>query len=190
MAINLIKLRLKDMYGLEAPKDYKVIGEPEDLSAAEELAHYNRFQFQWWATSLIEARPYGDKKRGADTGIDGLMFFMDGKEDVKKVIVSVKSGKVSVKDIRDLCHVIDREDAVIGIFVTLEPPTKPMVKEAMAKGFYKSTITGKNYPKIQILTVKDMLDGKKPNVPEYYALPGFKKAQAQKTETKSEKLNF
>ena len=99
---------------------------------------------------------------------------MDEKDKVKSGIVQVKSGKVSVKDIRDLGHVIDREKANIGIFITLEMPTPPMKKEAIGKGFYKSPI-GKNYPRIQIFTLKEILEGIKPKLP--LKLDSFKKAK-------------
>lgn len=164
------------MYGLEPKKDYKIIGEPEDLAGAKELALQNRYQFQWWALSLIDIRPYGDKKKGADTGIDGISYFMEGKDEYKKVIAQVKSGNVSVKDIRDFCHVLDRENAEIGIFVTLKQPTKPMTTEAVSKGFYKSPdYDDKNFPRIQILTIEEILNGAKPNIP--FLLPSYKKAE-------------
>jgi site-specific DNA-methyltransferase (adenine-specific) len=162
LAINLIKLRMNDMFNIKPKKDYIVIGEPEDIDGAMELASQNRYQFQWWSISLIEhARPYQDKKKGSDTGIDGIVYF----EGDKKAIIQVKSGHVSVKDIRDLGHVIDREKAEIGIFITLEEPTAPMKKEALQKGFYKSKFFKKDYLKIQILTIKKLLDGKKPDIP-------------------------
>ncbi|MEN3029007.1 MAG: DNA methyltransferase [Aquificaceae bacterium] len=101
LAINLIKWRLKNAFGISAGKDYRVIGEPVDLSGARELAFQDRFQFQWWAMSLVDARPYADKKRGADKGIDGLVYFYMDKDKLGKAIVQVKSGKVSVKDIRE-----------------------------------------------------------------------------------------
>lgn len=176
LAINLIKMRLKDMFILEPKIDYKVMGEPEDLTGAKELAVQNRYQFQWWALSLIEgARPYGNKKKGTDKGIDGYVYFQDEKEKVKRGIVQVKSGHVSVKDIRDLEGVIDREKAEIGIFITLENPTKDMVKEAITKGFYHSESWGKDYRRIQILTIEELLSGKKPEMP--YAPPVYKQAE-------------
>ncbi|MBL7191723.1 restriction endonuclease [bacterium] len=177
LAINLIKWRLKNTFELEPKRDYDVIGEPEDLAGAKELASQDRFQFQWWALSMIDARPYGDKKKGADTGIDGFIYFMDRKNEYKKVIVQVKSGKTQVGDIRDLCHVIDREDAVIGLFVTLENPTQPMIEEAAAKGFYKSNITKKDYPKIQILTIDNIFKGKKPGLPQQFCISPYEKAE-------------
>jgi len=166
LAINLIKFRLKDMFEIEPKTDYIVIGEPEDLAGAKELASQNRYQFQWWALSLINARPRGgEKKKGADTGIDGYRYFSDEKNKFKKAIVSVKSGKTSVKDIRDLGHVIDREQSEIGIFITLEEPTEPMRKEAVIKGYYKSTTFNRDYPRIQIFTIEDLLGGKQPYMP-------------------------
>lgn len=164
LAINLIKLRLQDSYGLQPKKDYEVIGEPEDLTGAIELASQNRYQFQWWALSLIQARPHQDKKKGSDAGIDGLVYFEDEKDKIRKAIVQVKSGHVSVTQIRDLGHVMDREGAEIGIFITLENPTKPMLAEAVQKGFYKS-VAGVQYPKIQIKTIEELLRDNRLNIP-------------------------
>lgn len=174
LAINLVKLRMFNQFGLVAGKDYQVVGEPADLASARELAKQDRYQFQWWVTSLLPAHPYGEKKKGADTGIDGIIYFSDEKDKHKKVIVQVKSGAVGVKDIRDLSGVMQRENAEIGILVTLEQPTKPMRDEAFAKGVYRSALSGAKYQRIQILTVEELLSGKKPNLPT--SLPPFKRA--------------
>jgi site-specific DNA-methyltransferase (adenine-specific) len=175
LAVNIIKWRLKSVFGLEPKKDYQIIGEPEDFSGAKELALQNRYQFQWWALSLINARPYADKKKGADTGIDGYIYFMKEKDKVGKVIVQVKSGNTSVKDIRDLGHVLEREKAEIAIFISLNEVTEPMKKEAVTKGFYKSQILKKDYPRIQILTLAEIFGGKQANIP--YQLNPYKKAE-------------
>ncbi|MFQ6009443.1 MAG: DNA methyltransferase, partial [Candidatus Zixiibacteriota bacterium] len=175
LAINLIKLRLKDSFGLQPKKDYLIIGEPEDLAGARELASQNRYQFQWWASSLIDAKPYRDKKKGADTGIDAIIYFHDDKDKIGRAIVQVKSGKVSVKDIRDLGHVIDREDAQIGVLITLEKPTRDMRKEAAGKRYYESKTFKGRFPRIQILTIEELLSGKKPSMPP--SLSVYKNAQ-------------
>ncbi|MBU1627106.1 restriction endonuclease [bacterium] len=172
LAIALIKKRLKDMYDLEPKKGYDVIGEPEDLNSAKELALQNRYQFQWWALSLINAQPYQDKKKGADTGIDGLIYFIEEGGETKKAIIQVKSGHVGASLIRDFCHVVDREKAVMGIFISLEEPTSKMKEEAIITGFYD--YKRMKFPKIQIITIKDLLDGKLPDMPLSYA--GFKQA--------------
>lgn len=163
LAINLIKSRLKSKF--KEHSDFTVVGEPEDLAGAKDLAKLNRYQFQWWALSLIEAKPYGDKKKGKDTGIDGYIYLNEGPDSTKKGIVQVKSGAVGVKDIRDLGHTISREKAVIGIFITLEAPTRDMAKEATTKGFYTYPFNGQKYPTIQIITIEDLLKGNKPNIP-------------------------
>jgi len=169
LAIGVMKWRLSKMF---PTIKYKVIGEPEDLEGAKELARQNKYEFQWWAVSKIGGQPYGDKKKGADTGIDGYLYFTDyttDKEKVKKAIISVKAGgQVHSSMIRDLGHVIDREKADFGIFITLEKPTEPMVKESATKGFYMAQ-SGHNYPRIQILTVDDIMKGKKPNIPMWVA---------------------
>ncbi len=188
LAVNLIKWRLKDMYGLDPKTDYNVIGEPEDIAGARELASQNRYQFQWWALSLINARPFGDKKKGADKGIDGTLYFSDEKDKFKKAVVSVKSGKVQVKDIRDLGHVMDREQAEIGVFITLEKPTRDMIKESAGKGFYRSVAFNKDYPKIQIFTIDDLLSGKKPDTP--MQIFAFRQAQRYKPEKQNGELEF
>src|SRR3989344_553543 len=164
LSINLMKHRLKDEYGLEQNKDYKVIGEPKDLQGAIELAKKpDRYDFQYWALSLVDARPYADKKKGADTGIDGYIYFIDSEkpDEFQKAIVQVKSGSVQVKDIRELQSVIEREKALIGVFITLESPTRPMLEESARAGLFK-----KGIPKIQILTVKEILENNaRPNIP-------------------------
>jgi site-specific DNA-methyltransferase (adenine-specific) len=171
LSIALQKYRLKDMFGLIEKKDYDVIGEPEDLPAAKQLAHDDRYQFQWWALSLIKARPVGDAggkqgKKGADKGIDGIITFIDEADNkVKRVIVQVKSGHVKSGDIRDLRGVIERESAAIAVFVTLENPTRDMQTEAASTGFYHSPGWNQDYPKLQILTVVDLFNGVEVKMP-------------------------
>lgn len=158
LAISLIENRLKTAF---PDIQFDVQGTPKDLDGARDLAERDKYQFQWWACSLVNAQPYQGKKKGADSGIDGLIFFQDEKNKPKKIVVSVKGGNhVSVAMIRDLAHVVEREEAAIGLFVTLAEPTKPMRKEATECGFYKSEAYGnKTFPKIQILTVADLLTG-------------------------------
>ena len=163
LAISVLKYRLGK---LNIEKDsINVVGVPEDLSGARELAERDKYEFQYWSIDKIGGQPYGDKKKGADTGIDGYLYFMDEKDTVKRAIISVKGGKaIHVGMVRDLGHVIDRENVNIGILITLEQPTKPMVTEAILKDYYKSPL-GVDYPRIQILTIEDILNGKKPNIP-------------------------
>ncbi|MCX8517875.1 MAG: DNA methyltransferase, partial [Rhodoferax sp.] len=157
LAISLIEKRLKDAFKGIA---FDVHGVPRDIDGARELAGRDKYQFQWWACSLVNAQPYQGKKKGADGGIDGLIFFQDEAKGHKKIVVSVKGGSsVDVAMVRDLAHVVLREKADIGLFLTLTPPTKPMVTEAVKVGYYTSPGTGNAFPKVQILTIAGLLNG-------------------------------
>ena len=161
LAVALMKNRLKTGYGLVPGKDYSVVGEPVDVGSARALAEQDRFQFQYWAMSLLEALPKGDEKKGADRGIDGVVHFVDGpKREMQKAIVQVKSGKVSSPHIRDLKGTMEREKAALGLFITLGKPTREMGKEAVSAGFYHSELWQRDYPKVQIRTVGELLAGK------------------------------
>jgi len=174
LSINLIKHRLTRF---EPLPNYEVIGEPASASGAAALAQQDPFQFQFWALGLIGARPMGGtKKKGADKGIDGVRYFVDemkGKKPVTKtMLVQVKSGKVGSKYIRDFVGTVTREKAHLGVFVTLKEPTKPMRTEAASAGTYTSPWDNQAYPKIQILTIDQLLaDPHRPN-PGCLQIPG------------------
>jgi site-specific DNA-methyltransferase (adenine-specific) len=160
LAIGLIKSRLRDAFGDPVAATYKVIGEPTTVKDAEELASNDHYQFQWWALGLVGARR-DDEKKGADKGIDGRLYFHDEKAGkTKQVIISVKSGKLKATDVRDLRAVIDREEAEIGVLISMESPTKPMRTEAATAGFYTAPFSGTKHPRLQLLTVEELLAGK------------------------------
>ncbi len=162
LAINVIKKRLKERYpGVK----FDIIGEPRDLEGARELAGQDRYQFQWWVCSLIAAAPYENKKKGADTGIDCVTFNpVKGTAKTYYGIVQVKSGNVNSSQIRDFKGTIEREKADYGIFLTLEDPTEPMKKEAVVAGHFR-TEWNASIPKVQILTIKELLEEHGPEYP-------------------------
>jgi site-specific DNA-methyltransferase (adenine-specific) len=180
LAINLIKNRLQDTFGPElAP--YEVIGEPADAKSAEALALQNRHQFEWWALSMVGAYPARDQKKGADRGIDGVIVFGEGQGKYQKMLVSVKSGHVNVAMIRDLKGVLKREEAALGAFITLKPPTRPMHEETAAAGFYvPENFPEHHFPRLQILTVAELFAGKKLGYPHWWSEETFKKAARQR----------
>ncbi len=182
LAIAMHKSRLKTAFGLEPKRDYQVIGEPEDLSGAQQLASEDRYQFQWWALSLIEAQPLGgnstDKtgKKGSDKGIDGVINFLDDRKGgMKRALVQVKSGHVNSAHIRDLKGTLERESAQIGVFITLETPTRDMTTEAITAGSYHSEIWNKDFPRLQILSIEELLNGVEVKLPPSSS-GAFKKA--------------
>ena len=174
LSVSLLKYRLESMFGLLPKRDYAVIGEPVTLASARQLAQDDPYQFQFWALSLVQARPLGGQegsrtgKRGADRGIDGVITFLDGSIDApRRAIIQVKSGRVQPGFIRDLAGTVQREKAAIGVFITLEPPTREMTAEAASAGFYESANWGA-FPRLQILTIQDLLDGKTVQMPQPY----------------------
>ena len=200
LSIALQKYRLQDMFALRSGLDYEVIGEPATVDAARELAtdsaNEGRYQFEWWALSLVRAKPVGGQsgsrkgKKGADAGIDGVINFFDedarGKKQPQTVVVQVKSGKVQAGDIRDLKGTIEREGAAIGVFITLEQPTQPMIKEALAAGVYESPRWGKSFRRVQILTIGDLFAGAGVDMPPQYG--SHQRAERWRPEGKQREL--
>jgi len=195
LSISLQKYRLKNAFDLEAGRDYRVIGEPEDPGSARHLFRQDPYQFQWWALSLIGAKPLtpgpspsgrGGKK-GADKGIDGVITFIEDKGKPARIMVQVKGGHVKSGDVRDLRGVLDREAAALGLFLTLEPPTREMLTEAVSAGFYESPLWQQTYPRLQILTIEDLLNGKRPEMPPTGANVTFQKAERVRREEGEQK---
>jgi site-specific DNA-methyltransferase (adenine-specific) len=177
LAITLIKNRFHDTFGPELGP-YEVIGEPADLPSAQVLAEVNRHQFEYWALGLVDARPGQDKKKGADSGVDGIINFQDDNSGIyKKVVLQVKSGHVAAAQVRDLKGVMEREKAPIAALLTLKPPSRPMKEEAAAAGFYEPVhFPGHRYPRLQILTIAELLAGRTLEYPRFAPSGTFKKA--------------
>jgi len=186
LAITLMKKRLLDAFGTEAK--FNVMGEPTSLPDAAALAESDPYQFQWWALGLVGARPV-EQKKGADKGIDGKIVFQgDAPGIFESVEISVKAGHVTANHVRDLRGVVERDKAAIGILISMEDPTKPMQTEAVTAGFYESKTWGRQYPKVQLLTIADLLSGKKIEMPPVRQVGAtFKKAE-RFTRDKSEQL--
>ncbi|HYF35386.1 MAG TPA: DNA methyltransferase, partial [Prosthecobacter sp.] len=172
LAVSLIEKRLKKAFPYLEPvtpgtkkaaqiaaNSFEVIGVPRDFDAARDLATRDPHLFQLWACTLVGAQPYRGGKRGADKGIDGLIFPEVGGK-TEKIIVSVKAGEnIGAAMVRDLRGTMEREKAAIGLFITLTNPTRDMVKEAAAAGFYEPPrkFGDRTFPRLQILTVAGLL---------------------------------
>lgn len=180
LAVALIKSRLTSAFAGSA--QFEIKGEPTSLPDAKALAEQDPYQFQWWALGLVNARPT-EQKKGADRGIDGRLFFHDewaaGGGAAKQIILSVKAGHTNVAHLRDLRGVLEREGSPIGVLITLEEPTRAMRQEAASAGFYHSPWTEEDYPRLQVLTVAELLDGRKIAAPPSHS-PQFKPAPRAK----------
>ena len=182
LAITLMRHRLEDTFGAEL-SPYEVIGDPQDLPGAQALFDQDPYQFEWGALGLVEARPAGGKKKGADKGVDGYIYFFDDDSgQAKKIVVQVKGGGVGSPQVSELKGTMDAEKAEIGAFITLREPTRPMREAAATAGFYDPPGLLPPVPKLQILTIEELLAGRKLDYPKV-EVATFKKAPRQ-TKTK------
>jgi DNA modification methylase len=178
LAISLIEKRLRDAFGKRCK--YEVHGTPKDFGAARNLATRDKYQFQYWAVSLVNAQPSQGKKKGADGGIDGLKFFHDvDTAGPRKIVVSVKGGALKADDVRALMAVREREAAEIALLLSLETPTKGMIADATSAGFYTSA-AGQQFPRVQLLTIEGLLTGaQRAEHPDHQPDLNFKRAKAE-----------
>ena len=166
LAVALMKSRLKTAFNLDPGADYAVVGEPRDVGSARALWEQDPYQFQFWAVSLLKAQPQAEQRRGADQGIDGIIYFVDGpRRTPQKVVIQVKGGRMSSPQIRDLKGVVEREKAALGLFISLDEPTRDMRAEEASGGFYQSDVWQRDFPKIQLRTITDLLAGRNFDLP-------------------------
>jgi site-specific DNA-methyltransferase (adenine-specific) len=183
LAMTLMRHRLQNAFGPNL-SPYVVEGVPKDVDSAQLLAMQDRYKFEWWALGLVDARPAHDKRKGGDTGFDGVIYFFDDESGIaKKIVVQVKSGSVAVNQIRDLKAVRDREKAGIAAFITLQEPTAGMKAEAASAGFYEPEhFPGQRVPRVQILTIAELLEGTQVLYPRVAPGETFARAPRQKKE--------
>ena len=177
LAITLVRHRLHDSFG-DALRPYEIVGQPTDSRSAAALAEQDRYQFEWWALGLVDARPANDRRRGADAGVDGYInFFDDNSGKPKRIIAQVKSGHVNRGMIATLKGDMEREKADLGVFITLQPPTEPMRQEALSAGIYTPEVfPDQQHPRVQILTIDDLLAGATVSYPRGGAPATFRQA--------------
>ena len=162
IAIDLIQRRLASQYGNDA--SYRVDGIPTDIEGAQALFNANPFDFERWAVSLVDATP--NEKQVGDRGVDGRVRFHADERRIGKVIVSVKGGEaINPAMLRDLVGTVETERAEMGILLTMTEPTPGIVQAAARAGLYSSALTGRSFPKIQVLTIQQLLAGVTPQMP-------------------------
>ena len=186
LAVSLIEKRMRAAFPGVA---FTVEGTPKDLASAEDLARRDKYQFQWWAVSVIDAMPYGGRRKGADGGIDGIIYFRPDGRRTERALVSVKGGdSVGVSMIRDLHSAMEREKAPIGIFLTRAPATAAMEREAAAVGRYHAEATGKSYARLQIITLAELFRGRRPDIPLVDPAAAFRRAAREDSGTQARLL--
>lgn len=190
LAVDLIEKRLRHTYGDKITKTFETVGIPRDVGAARRLFETSPFDFERWAVSMVDGQP--NEKQVGDKGVDGVIRFpTDGKGGTGRVVVSVKGGKqLGPQMVRDLGGTVSSQRAEGGVLITLETPTRGMIEEANRSGLFTVERHGKSFPKVQIITVPDLLAGKRPNLPPALppALPPYVPAQRRKAEVQEEAL--
>ena len=163
LAIGLIGQRMRDAFpGITINE----VGVPSDLPGAQALAAHDPYQFQFWAVHQLGGAPVaGENKKGADSGIDGIIPFIEGATERRRVMISVKAGNLQPAFVRELKGVLEREREPIGVLITLREPTNAMRVEAVSAGSYHSDFWNRDYPRIQLITASDILAGKRIDMP-------------------------
>ena len=185
LAVALMRSRLTTTFPGDFPDDVPVDGEPADEAAALALAERDKYQFQFWAVGKLGGTSRGgENRKGRDRGIDGVIAFpeMDPKQpkptpDYKQVIISVKGGATGPAHVRELAGTVERENAAIGVLVVTQPPTREMVREAASAGLYRSIWDGTPYPKLQILTAGEVVQGDRVKMPSLRGIPQYTPAK-------------
>ena len=186
LAISLIERRLREAFpGIK----FETVGVPRDIGGARALAEKDKHEFQKWAITLIpDAQPWKGGKKGADTGIDGIVYLRTGKNQSHRGIIEVKGGEtVGVDVVHKLKSVIERERALVGLLITLNSPSKAAEKEAVAAGFAEVDMgTGTaRFRRLQILTIEQLMTGARPELPMVDST-AFRRAKREETDTQSE----
>ena len=162
LAVQLIQTVLRERYELTEGKDYEVSGIPVSVEQAEALFKQNPFHFQDWIVERAGGFP--SSRKTADRGIDGWMYFELHDKELKEMVLSVKGGHIRPTDIRDLRGVLEREpDAELAGFLSMRTPTPGMRREAAEAGVY--SYMDRDYDRIQMLTVEQVLDGQEFKAP-------------------------
>ncbi|CAN5585322.1 site-specific DNA-methyltransferase [soil metagenome] len=169
ISIDLVRTRLENEFGPDIVSAYTISGIPHDLDAARALFQRSPFEFERWAVSLIGGTP--NERQVGDRGIDGISRFpIDGKGGVGRIAISVKGGRlINPGMVRDLIGSLDHHEADMGIVVTLETPTRGMLEAERTSGTYTHPLTERDYPRVQIVTVSDLLEKKRPAMPGTFA---------------------
>jgi DNA modification methylase len=164
LAVDLIDARLRHTYTEAIRKEYEILGIPKDIAGARVLFERSPFEFERWCVMLVDGQP--NEKQVGDRGVDGVIRIpIDAKGNSHRVLVSVKGGAINPAQVRDLIGTVESQKAAMGLFVSMRPPTQAMVEAANHSGIYKYPINGNTHPRVQIITVEDLLRGVRPLLP-------------------------
>ena len=162
-SIGLILKRLAGPNNDLPPADVVVDGIPQDIESARALANRDddrvRKEFEKWAVlTYTNNRAVINEKKGADKGIDGVVYFATGPGKTERMVIQVKSGGANRGTIATLKGDMQRERAELATLITMDEPTKPMVSEAKSVGVYEHALMGRCYDRVRIVTVREIIE--------------------------------
>ncbi len=164
IAIHAIKrvsaIRLKERCGLLQGQDYELTGIPRSLEGAEELWQRDTSQFQKWAVEMVDG--FVTARRTGDGGVDGRIYF-DIDNELKAMKLEVKGGdNVRIESLRALAGIIDDQDHPMGGLITRKTlgDTQHRNFNDLCRTKGTININGTEYPRLQVLSVSEILDGK------------------------------
>ncbi|SIE26303.1 DNA methyltransferase [Mycobacteroides abscessus] len=165
LAVDVITKRLQHTFGSEVFDQIRITGIPKDLGGARALFDRSPLEFETWAVTMVNAEP--NRKQVADKGVDGIARFpLGGKGQIGKLIVSVKGGKtIGPAMVRELLGAVEARKAQMGVLITLAPPTRGVTDAIDHGGVFTHPANGQKYPRLQHITVADLLAKKRPQVP-------------------------
>jgi hypothetical protein len=166
MALSLVLNRLEDDFGRETVDAVGLDGIPKDIESALALSQKKddrlRKEFEKWAVlTYTNNRAIVNDRKGADRGLDGMAYFLTSNTDTAKMVFQVKSGGIQRGDISKLVGDMQAEQADLATLITLDEPTKPMKLQARVAGRYHHELTGRDYPRVEIVTIREILENDK-----------------------------
>jgi len=164
IAVDLIQKRMRHRFGDAITGTFEVDGIPRDLGGARALFDRSPFDFERWAVSLVDGTP--NERQVGDKGIDGVIRFpVDNEGGIGRALVSVKGGGLNPAMVRDLIGTVETQRADMGVLISLEKPTRGIDDAIRHSGTYAAPLSGRSYPRTQVLTIEQVLAGKKPDMP-------------------------
>ena len=160
---RVAKVRLEDRLGLREGRNFKIEGVPQSLEGAQDLWNRDKYQFQKWAIEQIDG--FVTSKKTSDGGIDGRLYFsVPGFNDLQSMVIEVKGGQnVGIDIVRSLRGVLDRDRALMaGIVIMDDLGPRKMANFRREMGDVGDLeVSGLPYPKMQLLTVPEIIAGKR-----------------------------
>jgi site-specific DNA-methyltransferase (adenine-specific) len=180
-AISRIKWRLEKTYR-KSLSPLEIRGIPTDQESGIKLWQENPNAFQdWWVSEFEALSPtYGGK--GADKGADGLALYNPDNKGSVRVAFQVKGGGIGSKDMDALIGAMSKFNCEMGIFLTIEKPTRQMLNTVAGAGNVRRS--GYSFPVLQTLTLKQFFEGEQLVLPPNNITFNQAKYNTRKTKAK------